>query len=427
MILSENHKLPLVAVNVWYHVGPLNEGPGQTGFAHLFEHMMFQGSKHLPSDQHFKTLEGAGASDINGTTSFDRTNYYETLPSNQLELALWIESDRMGYLNIDQAELTNQKDVVRNELRQTHENRPYGLADDELFHLLFPAPHPYHAAVIGSHADIQAADLASVSKFWNVFYSPNNATLAIVGDIDKAQTRRLVEKYFGTLPKRAEVSAAPLPKTAPITSERREVVQDRIDLPRVIMGWITSPFFTDGDADADIASGILGGGPSSRLYKTLVYDKQLAQSAQAYQYSTKLGSIFGIEVTARPGHTAAELEAAIDEQVEKLRTDLATPAEVERARNVQETRLMTGLQTVGDLADTLNTYNQYVHNPDYLTQEVTRHRNVTAESIRRFAQQQLQKNARVVIHVVPGTRTPPPDVPNTPPAASAAGAQAAGS
>src|SRR3954470_1135301 len=151
VILSENHKLPLVSVNVWYHVGPVNEGPGQTGFAHLFEHMMFQGSKHLPSDQHFKTLEGAGATDVNGTTSFDRTNYFETLPSNQLELALWIESDRMGYLNIDEKELANQKDVVRNELRQTHENRPYGLAGDELFHQLFPAPHPYHAVIIGSH------------------------------------------------------------------------------------------------------------------------------------------------------------------------------------------------------------------------------------------------------------------------------------
>src|SRR5881392_3957112 len=189
VILSEDHRLPMVAVNLWYHVGPANELPGRTGFAHLFEHMMFEGSRHVPGSSHFHYLEAAGASDINGTTDFDRTNYFETLPSNQLELALWLESDRMGYLNINQAELTNQKDVVRNERRQTHENRPYGLADDELIHLMFPAPHPYNAAVIGSHADIQAADLASVSKFWHVFYSPNNATLAIAGDIDKAQAR----------------------------------------------------------------------------------------------------------------------------------------------------------------------------------------------------------------------------------------------
>src|SRR6476469_247323 len=191
----------MVAVNLWYHVGPANEEAGRTGFAHLFEHMMFQASKHVPADTYFKTLEGAGGSNINGTTDFDRTNYFETLPSNQLELGLWLESDRMGYLLdvVDQKSLSNQQDVVRNERRQSVENQPYGIVEEALFHQLFPQTHPYYASVIGSHADIQAAQLADVKNFFRKYYAPNNATLAIVGDIDKASARRLVEKYFGTL------------------------------------------------------------------------------------------------------------------------------------------------------------------------------------------------------------------------------------
>src|SRR5438093_6581882 len=196
VILSEDHRLPLVAVNLWYHVGPANELPGRTGFAHLFEHMMFQGSKHIGDDAHFRILEGAGASDINGTTDFDRTNYFETVPSNQLELALWIESDRMGYLleKIDRAALANQQDVVRNERRQSVENQPYGIAEEAMFHQLFPSTHPYYASVIGSHADIQAARLDDVKQFFKQYYAPNNASLAVVGDIDPAATSRLIEK-----------------------------------------------------------------------------------------------------------------------------------------------------------------------------------------------------------------------------------------
>src|SRR5262245_37345256 len=191
VILSEDHRLPLAAVNLWYHVGPANEGPGRTGFAHLFEHMMFQGSKHVASDTHFKVLEGAGASSINGTTDFDRTNYFETVPASELELALWLESDRMGYMldQLDQASLSNQQDVVRNERRQSVENQPYGIVGEELYHQLFPKTHPYYADVIGSHADIQAIRLEDVRSFFKLYYAPNNASLAIVGDIDRAATR----------------------------------------------------------------------------------------------------------------------------------------------------------------------------------------------------------------------------------------------
>ena len=214
VILSEDHRLPLVATNIWYHVGPANELPGRTGFAHLFEHMMFEGSKHVPGNSHFRYLEAAGASDINGTTDFDRTNYFETVPANQLELALWLESDRMGYLpdRLDQASLTNQQDVVRNERRQSIENAPYGIVEEAVFHTLFPKGHPYYADVMGSHADIQAAKLEDVRNFFKLYYAPNNASLAIVGDFDPAQAKQLVEKYFGPLKR-----GAPVPKIAVVT------------------------------------------------------------------------------------------------------------------------------------------------------------------------------------------------------------------
>src|SRR5215475_3872790 len=266
VILSEDHRLPLVAVNLWYHVGPANEEPGRTGFAHLFEHMMFQGSRHVAADTHFKILEAAVASDINGTTDFDRTNYFETLPSNQLELALWLESDRMGYLlgKIDQERLINQRDVVRNERRQSVENTPYGLVEEELFHQLFPKSHPYYADVIGSHRDIEAAQLDDLREFFRQYYSPNNASLTITGDINPAQAKAWVEKYFGSIP---SGPAVPKITAAPpqISSERRSKVTDQVELPRIYMGWITPSIFQAGDAECDLLAHILGQGKSSRL------------------------------------------------------------------------------------------------------------------------------------------------------------------
>ena len=244
VILSEDHRVPLVGVDLWYHVGPANEPPGRTGFAHLFEHMMFQGSKHTDNDAHFKHLAGVGATGINGTTDFDRTNYFETVPSNHLEMALWLESDRMGYLleKVDQAKLSNQQDVVRNERRQSYENRPYGIVDEAMIQALFPKGHPYHGSIIGSHADIQAAKLDDVREFFRQYYAPNNATLVIAGDINKAATKALVEKYFGTL-KRGPAIPQLKVETPPITAERRSVVEDRIELPKLYMGWITPDVF----------------------------------------------------------------------------------------------------------------------------------------------------------------------------------------
>jgi zinc protease len=406
VILSEDHRLPLVAVNLWYHVGPANEEAGRTGFAHLFEHMMFQGSKHVPGDTHFRLLEGAGGSDLNGTTDFDRTNYFETVPANQLELALWLESDRMGYLldQVNQENLTNQKDVVRNERRQSTENSPYGIVEEELIQLLFPEGHPYHGNIIGSHADIQAAQLEDVRNFFKLYYAPNNASIAIVGDIDPDETKALVERYFGTLA-RGEPVSKPSVDTPVIAAERRAVVQDRVELPRIYMAWITPPFYAPGDAEADIASVALGGGRSSRLYKSLVHEQQIAQDVQASQYSLTLGSIFQIQATARPGHTADELEQAIDSEVAVFRNVGPDQSEVDRARNTLETRTIQRLETLGGfggVADLLNRYNHHLGDPGYLADDLQRYRDATPESVHEFAERYLAPSARVVVHGVPG-------------------------
>jgi zinc protease len=423
VILSEDHRLPLVAVNLWYHVGPANEEPGRTGFAHLFEHMMFQGSKHVPGDSHFKLVEGAGASDVNGTTGFDRTNYFQTLPANQLELGLWLESDRMGYLldDLDQEKLTNQQDVVRNERRQSIENRPYGIVDEAVFHQLFPKGHPYYADIIGSHTDIQAAQLADVQNFFKKYYAPNNASLAIVGDVDKAAAKKLVEKYFGPLKSGPPVQK-PSVQTPPITAERRVVVTDRVELPRVTMAWLSPPIYTAGDANADVAASALGGGKSSRLYKALVYDKQIAQDVVSYQYSLMLTSVFVIEATARPGHTAAEVEAALDAELTRFRASGPDQAEVDRARNTSEAQTIRGLERLGGfggVADRLNDYNHYLGDPGFLPKDIERYRQVTPATVKAFAQQ-LTPTSRVVVHGVPGPQDLGPEVPKE--TAAAAGA-----
>ena len=416
VILSEDHRLPLTAVNLWYHVGPANEEPGRTGFAHLFEHMMFQGSKDVKANEHFRYLEGAGASTINGTTDFDRTNYFETVPSNQLELALWLESDRMGYLidKLDQTNLSTQQDVVRNERRQSLENQPYGIVEEAMYHQLFPSTHPYYAEVIGSHADIQAAKLGDVRRFFKQYYAPNNATLAIVGDFDPATIKQVVEKYFGPLARGPEV-----PKiratTPPITSERRVVVQDQVELPRVYMGWLTPPIYKPGDADAVLAAQILAGDKSSRLYKSLVYQQQIAQDVTIQQQSELLGSIFELYATARPGHSAAEIEKAIDVELARFRSEGPDQKEVDRARNTIETNFTRGLERLGGfggVADRLNQYNHYLGDPAYVERDIQRYRDATPGSIKSFAQQYLTNQQRAVVYGMPGKRDLGAEIPN---------------
>ena len=404
VILSQNTRLPMVAVNLWYHVGPANEEPGRTGFAHLFEHMMFQSSKHVPADSHFKLLEAAGASSMNGTTDYDRTNYFETVPANQLELALWLESDRMGYLleQVDQVALSNQQDVVRNERRQSVENRPYGPAAESVVQTLFPVGHPYYGYVIGSHEDIQAANLEDVRGFFRQYYAPNNASLAIVGDFQPDEAKGLVEKYFGTLRRGSAVPVINV-ETPAITEERRRIVPSRVELPRVYMAWLTPSIFEPGDAEAIIAANILGG--EGRLYKKLVYEQQIAQNVAARQESLMLGSIFQIEVTARPGYSAEEIESAINAALEEFRAEPPTQAEVEQAQNIIESVLVSRLERLGGfggIADRLNSYNHYLGTPDYLEEDILRYRAVTPAAVHEFARDQLASNARVVLHAVPG-------------------------
>src|SRR6267143_4954033 len=415
VVFSEDHRLPLVAVNLWYHVGPANELPGRTGFAHLFEHMMFEGSRHVPGSAHFHFLEAAGASDINGTTDFDRTNYFETLPSNQLELALWLESDRMGYLpdKLDQASLSNQQDVVRNERRQSVENAPYGVVEEGLFHQLFPKEHPYYGEVIGSHLDIQSAKLEDVRNFFKLYYAPNNASLAIVGDFNPEHARDLINKYFGPL-KRGEDVPKIKAHTPAITSERHGVIHDNVQLPRVYMGCLTSPIFKPGNAEADLAATILGGGKSSRLYKKLVYEKQIAQDVAVNQQSLILGSLFEVQATARPGVKPEDLEKAIDSELEAFRKTGPTAAELARARNVIESRIIAGLETLGGfggVADRLNSYNHYLGTPDFLAADIARYENASIEAVQAFAQGQLNANQRVVVYGVPGKQDLGAEVP----------------
>ena len=407
IILHEDHRLPLVAVDVWYHVGPRNEVPGRTGFAHLFEHMMFEGSEHVGEKAHFKFLESAGATDVNGTTDFDRTNYFETLPSNQLELGLWLESDRMGFLleKLDRTRLANQRDVVRNERRQG-EGMPYELAEEEMFHLLFPKDHPYYANVMGSHADIEAARLVDVRDFHQRFYTPNNATVAIAGDFDAATLKPMLEKYFGPIPKGPDVPSVKV-ATLPITAERRSIVTDTVQLPRVTVAWLTAPAYQQGDAESDMITQILGGGNSSRLYRKLVYEKQMAQSVFCSTNSLSLQSVASCNITARPGVKPEDLEAEANRQIDELRSSGPTEAELERARNTFLTRRVSALQRLGGfggVADTLNAYNQYVGDSGYLPRDIARFEQVTVASVTTTAQQNFAKTQRVTVYTISGKK-----------------------
>jgi zinc protease len=414
VILHEDHKLPIVAVNIWYHVGPANERAGRTGFAHLFEHMMLQGSEHLGGKSPFQLLESVGATHINATTSFDRTNYFETVPANQLETALWLESDRMGFLldSLNRTRLTNQRDVVRNE-RRKWESAPYGLVDEELYHQLFPQTHPYHADVMGSHADIEAARLADIREFFTEYYVPNNASLAIAGDFDPAAARQMIEKYFGPLPSGPAVPATPV-VTPAITAEHRVVVTDTVQLPKVILGWLTPPAYKPGDAEANIAALILGGGKSSRFYRELVYKQQIAQTATCSSESRALASIFSCELQAKPGVTAEKLEAEADKIIAKFMQHGPTSTELEGARNTIETGLILGLKQLGDgtarqgeldqLANSLNHYNQYTGDPDYLAKDLARYEAATPHAVLGLVRNTLRKDQRVVIYGVPGKK-----------------------
>lgn len=359
VILHEDHTIPVVSVNMWYHVGSGREKPGRTGFAHLFEHIMFEGSAHAPEGMFDIWLEAAGGN-TNGSTSEDRTNYWENVPTNALELALFLESDRMGYLlDVVSPELVDgQRDVVKNERRQSYENRPYGMAWVTLPELLFPPDHPYHWPVIGSMKDLTAATHEDVTEFFKAYYSPNNASLAIAGDINMEAAKALVEHWFSDVPSGPAVAPI-VPPEAYLAKERRKVLEDQVQLPRLYMTWITPPFFQPGDAEMDILASILAGGKNARLYKRLVYDLQIAQDVLAFQSSSQLASVFYIIATARSGHTLPELEAIIQEELDHIKAEPPTEREVQRAINQYEAGFLRRLERVGGFggkADQLNMY-----------------------------------------------------------------------
>ncbi|WP_231738043.1 M16 family metallopeptidase [Terracidiphilus gabretensis] len=416
VLTHEDHRLPLVAVDLWYHVGPLNEKPGRTGFAHLFEHMMFEGSKYVGEKAHIKYVQSAGATDVNGTTDFDRTNYFETMPSNQLELAMWLESDRMGFLmeGLDRVKLTNQRDVVRNERRQG-EGRPYDVADEAAFHLLFPKGHPYYGSVIGSHADVESARIADVRDFHQQFYTPNNATIVIAGDFDPAMLKSLLEKYFGPIPKGPAVEAVNV-QTPPITSQKRETITDTVKLPRLSVSWLTPKAFTPDSYSIDTAIHALGGGKASRLDEALVIKGQTAQSVSCNNGTYALTGITSCDITAKPGVKLEDLEASFWAELGKLQKDGPTAEEVQASKALSLTEKITGLQRLGGfggVADMLNYYNQYTGNPGFLPKDVALTDAVTAASTKAAAVKYLTKDSAVVVYCVPGEKKLE-DVPRSP-------------
>ena len=405
VLLSEDHRVPMVSVEIWYHVGAKNEVPGRSGFAHLFEHIMFQGSRNVPEDRFFPFLEGAGASLVNGTTDFDRTNYFETVPANQLDLALWLESDRMGFLldTLTQERLDNQRDVVRKERQQSTENVPYGVAEEQFFKQLFPAPHPYNGVVIGSHADLEAATLDDVKGFFRTYYVPANATIAIVGDFKTPEVKEKLVKYFGSIP--AGQRAAPVAlATPPITAEKRLDLTDEVELSRVYFGWLTSKAYEPGDADLQLAAYVLSNGKSSRLQKALTIDTQVASEVSVSQYPLQLGSVFNVTVTGRPGQTADQLEAATWPIIEGLAKAPISADELSRALHSWQAGTLRGLEALGGFggrADLLNAYNHYTGDPAYITKDFARFAAVTPASLQKAVAEQLRKDNRVIVHVAP--------------------------
>ncbi len=405
VVVHEDHACPIVAVNVWYHVGSKNEVPGRTGFAHLFEHLMFEGSAHHDSG-YFEPLLQAGGT-LNGSTNTDRTNYWEVVPANALELALWLESDRMGFLlpALTEEKFANQRDVVLNERRQNYENRPYGMAGLAMIDALFPAGHPYHWSTIGSPDDLRAATADDVRAFFRRFYHPANASLAIAGDVDVEEALDLAARYFGDIPAGAPPEAvAPAPARA---LPSRRVIEDRVELARLYLGWLTPAMYADGDADLDVLADVLAAGKASRLYRALVYEQRIATDVSAYQGSRELGSAFQIVATAVPGIGLGTLERAIHDELARVREAAVTPDELGRALAMTETAFVSRLQTVGGFggkSDQLNNYNVFLGDPGYFARDIERYRRADLERVRHAAARHLDAAGCVTLSAVPAGR-----------------------
>src|SRR5688572_2561983 len=402
VIVHEDHQLPMVAVNIWYHVGSKNERPGRTGFAHLFEHLMFEGSEHHDHG-YFPPLQRAGGL-LNGSTNVDRTNYWEVVPTGALDLALWMESDRMGYLlpALTDQKFNNQRDVVLNERRQNYENRPYGLAGVALAAAMFPPDHPYQWPTIGSADDLRAATLEHVREFFQTYYHPANASLSLAGDVDTDQAIELAEKYFGGLPAGPAVDRVRV--EARLEDSRNLVMEDRVELPRLYISWHSPAMFASEDAELDIVADVLAHGKTSRLYKTLVYERRVATDVSAYQQSREMSGMFQMACTAAAGIPLTELETAIRAAIGQLAGDGVTDAELERGLAQTEAQFVYRLQTIGGFggkSDQLNAYNTFVGDPGYFDRDRQRYINVTGKAVAGAVSTWLVKAPSVSLSVVP--------------------------
>jgi predicted Zn-dependent peptidase len=408
VILHKDGTVPLAYVSVWYHVATGNEAPGKSGFAHLFEHMMFQGSQHVGEDKHFEILRKIGASQVNGTTNSDRTNYFEQVPAHQLEAALWLESDRMGYLLplLTEKSLDNQREVVRNERRQSYDNVPYGKDRFATSRLLYGEGHPFRYLTIGLHEDLAKASLEDVKGFFRKWYVPANATLLIAGDIDVPATKKLVEKWFGSFPKSSKPVQREVPPT-PVTATKREVITDDFaKLRRVHYAWHSPKAFGPGDAEFDILASVLGRNGTGRLYKILVHEKQWVQNIAVYQQSQSFSGIFHVYADLKPDADAAAVEAVIDAEMNKILKEPITERERKRVITEIEADFVRGLESLAARGETVQSYNHFVGEPDYFTKQLDSYRNATAEGVRGYANQYLKKQNRVEVITMPGDKQP---------------------
>ncbi len=404
VILSEDHTAPVVGVDMSYDVGSKDERPGRTGFAHLFEHLMFQGTAHLPKGEADRLIEAAGGTS-NGATSTDRTEYWEQVPSNAVEQMLFVESERMGFLlpTLDQVKLDNQREVVKNERRQNYEMQPYGLAWKALLENLWDADFPYHWMTIGSHEDLSAATLEDVRDFFRRFYGPNGASLAIAGDIDPRKARALAERWFGDVPP-GPPRERHAPEPRPLGTEKRVTLEDDVQLPRLYVAWPSPKDYAPDDASLEIAGEVLSSGKSARLVKRLVMDERIAQSVMAGQQGQALAGMFVVVATPKPGQTLERLLREIDEEIARLAREAPSAEEVERARNKVESSMVFGLEPVGGFggrAATLNTYYWETGDPGFFPKDLARYLAVVPEDVRAATARWLAGRPRVVLSVVP--------------------------
>ena len=405
VIFSEDHAIPQVAVNIAFDVGSRVERPGLTGFAHLFEHLMFMGTRRAPTHMFDAWMEQAGGRN-NATTGEDLTDYFDIAPPTALPLLLWLEADRIRDLGnlIDQQKLDLQRDVVLNERRQSIENRPYGVEELELPKLLWPENHPYHHPVIGSPADLQAASVADVKKFFETWYDPSNASLVVAGDFDAAKAKEIVDQWFGTMATHGKPPEPPPPPAEVKTSLSgivRQTVPDDVELAKVTLAWQSPRHFAPGDAEMDLIASVLSNGKASRLYKALVYEQKIAQSVDAHQESQALGSQFIVTAMVRPGVDPARVEKALFEQVAKVRTQEVMPEELDRARNEYEMAFVDGLQPIPQRAALLNQYQTELGDPGYVQRDLDRYRKASAQDLLAYAKKVLLPDAVVALTIVP--------------------------